>query len=269
MNNQQIFGLGQPADVSHVGGKAHALGKMLCAGFAVPSGFVISADVTTVMTPALSAEVFSAFDKLGAKFVAVRSSAVNEDSADAAWAGQLDTFLNCTRENLIQCVKDCWESINSARARSYADQKGIAASKVAVIIQVMVESEISGVAFSAHPVTSDTSQVVIEAGLGLGEAIVSGQITPDTYLVDKEKGILIEKHVAIQKMKLARGDAGTTVWLDLATKGAGQKLTDKQILELSKLTLNLEEFFQYPVDVEWALSNRKTYILQCRPITTL
>ena len=73
----------------------------------------------------------------------------------------------------------------------------------------------------------------------------------------------------IQKMKLARGDAGTTVWLDLATKGAGQKLTDKQILELSKLTLNLEEFFQYPVDVEWALSNRKTYILQCRPITTL
>ena len=269
MTNQQLFKLSESADVTHVGGKAYALGKMLRVGFIIPNGFVVSANSSNAMTPVLSDVILSAFDKLGTEFVAVRSSAVNEDGIDAAWAGQLDTFLNCTRENLIQSVKDCWESASNARAQSYAQQKGIEATKVAVMVQAMVESEVSGVSFSAHPVSGDTTQMVIEAGLGLGEAVVSGQITPDTYILDKKKEQLIEKHIALQKKKLARSDAGTTVWLDVGVEGSAPKLSDEQIIKLCKLTEKLEEFFGYPVDVEWALSNDTIYILQTRPITTL
>lgn len=219
MNNQHLFKLSESVDVAHAGGKAYALGKMIRAGFVTPNGFVISAKVCSAMTPTLKGIALNAFDNLDAKFVAVRSSAVNEDGIDAAWAGQLDTFLNCTKENVIQSVKDCWESVSSVRAQSYARQKGIEATKVAVIVQVMVESEVSGVAFSAHPISGDTSQIVIEAGLGLGEAVVSGQITPDMYIFDKKKEQLIEKHIAPQKKKLARNDTGTTAWLDVGVEG--------------------------------------------------
>jgi phosphoenolpyruvate synthase/pyruvate phosphate dikinase len=269
MNKQQVFKLSEHVNVTRVGGKAYALGKMLRAGFIIPDGYVISAEVFNGMTPALNDVVLSAFDKLGTEFVAVRSSAVNEDGIDAAWAGQLDTFLNCTRENLIQSVNAYRESASNARAQSYAHQKGIEATKVAVIVQAMVESEVSGVVFSAHPVSGDTTQMVIEAGLGLGEAVVSGQITPDTYILDKKKEKLIEKHVALQNKKLIRSDVGTTVWLDVGVEGAAQKLSDEQIINLCKVTEKIEKFFSYPVDVEWALSNGKMYILQSRPVTIL
>lgn len=269
MNKQQLFKLSELADITQVGGKAHSLGKMLRVGFTIPDGFVISANVSNSMTPALDDMILSHFDKLGAEFVAVRSSAVNEDGIDDAWAGQLDTFLNCKRENLIQSVEDCWASAGNARAQSYAQQKGIEATKVAVIVQAMIDSQVSGVIFSAHPVSGDTSQMVVEAGLGLGEAVVSGQITPDTYIFDRNKDRLIEKRIALQNKKLLRGDAERTVWLDVGAEGAAQKLSDEQIIKLCKITKKLEKFFCYPVDVEWALSNGCIYILQSRPITTL
>jgi pyruvate,water dikinase len=137
----------------------------------------------------IAGEITQEFHKLGAEFVAVRSSATAEDSSSAAWAGQLDSFLNTTEETLLQNVQKCWASIFTPRAIFYRFEKGLHDQKisVSVVIQKMVASEKSGIAFSVHPVTEDRNQLIIEAGFGLGEAIVSGQITPDSYVVEKEK----------------------------------------------------------------------------------
>ncbi len=269
MISKQSFSLAEANHLNLVGGKAYALGKMIRAGFNVPSGFVLSVSTFTNMTPALKRHLLSRFDELQMDFVAVRSSAVNEDGKDDAWAGQLDTLLNCNRNNLLISIEQCWESVDSIRAQSYAKQKAIHNTKVAVIVQEMIQSEISGVAFSVHPISNNNKQVVIEAGFGLGEAVVSGQVTPDTYIVDKKTGQSVEKYVSQQSKKLTRNDSGATVWEDIGTQGRNLKLTDEQIAELCNLTSELEAFFKYPVDVEWALSDGDIYILQCRPITTL
>lgn len=267
--SEQVFNITQADNVKLVGGKALSLGKMLRAGINVPSGFVLSAETFMSMTPKLEKLIIANFDKLQTGFVAVRSSAVNEDSLDHAWAGQLDTFLNCTRDDLLANIQACWASANSRRALSYARQNAIHGTKVAVIVQEMIQGDVSGIAFSAHPVSSNDAQVVIEAGFGLGEAIVSGQVTPDTYIVDKKTGELIEKNVSDQSKMLVRNAEGETTWKDLGARGTSQKLTDKQITELCKLTKQLEVFFKYPVDVEWTIRKDSVYILQSRPITTI
>src|SRR6185503_14024670 len=123
-------------------------------------------------------EIFSHFEDLGADFVAVRSSATAEDSSSAAWAGQLESYLNTTDEKLIENVQHCWASLFTPRAIFYRFEKGMQKThiSVAVVVQKMVDSEVSGIAFSVHPVTEDYNQLIIEAGFGLGEAIVSGQV---------------------------------------------------------------------------------------------
>ncbi|HHH12355.1 MAG TPA: hypothetical protein ENJ77_00575 [Candidatus Moranbacteria bacterium] len=133
-------------------------------------------------------EIKNAFRKLNTKYVAVRSSATAEDGADHAWAGQLSSFLNTTQEQLLNNIKECWASLYTPRAIFYRFEKGLhtAHISVAVVVQKMVESEKSGIAFSVHPVTEDPNQLIIEAGFGLGEAIVSGSVTPDSYVVSKK-----------------------------------------------------------------------------------
>jgi pyruvate,water dikinase len=248
---------------------------MVKAGFNVPEGFVVSSDAFMSMTPTLHDLVLSHFDELRTDFVAVRSSASNEDGKNAAWAGQLDTFLNTDRENLVHNVERCWESVNSLRAQAYAKQNLSQPGRVAVIVQKMVQSDVSGVAFSVHPISNDDTQIVIEAGFGLGEAIVSGQITPDTYTVNKKTGEVIEKLVAHQAKKLVQNASGKTIWKSMGVNGKDQKLSDAQIMKLSDIISRLELFFGYPVDVEWALcgdsgdSGDTLYVLQSRPITTL
>ena len=134
-------------------------------------------------------EVLSEFEKLGPEFVAVRSSATAEDSSSAAWAGQLDSFLNTTDKTIIENTQKCWASLFTSRAIFYRFEQGLKDSNVsvAVVVQKMINSETSGIAFSVHPVTEDPNQLIIEAGYGLGEAIVSGSVTPDSYVVAKEK----------------------------------------------------------------------------------
>jgi len=160
-------------------------------------------------------EIEKNFEKLGAEFVAVRSSATAEDSASAAWAGQLDSFLNTTKENLLKRVQDCWASLFTPRAIFYRFEKDLHKTKisVAVVVQKMVNSEKSGIAFSVHPVTEDYNQIIIEAGFGLGEAIVSGQITPDSYVVEKEPRRIIDVNVAEQERGLFRRNAVEEKWL--------------------------------------------------------
>jgi phosphoenolpyruvate synthase/pyruvate phosphate dikinase len=229
----------------------------------------------------ISNEIIKAHEQLGVKYVAVRSSATAEDSKDAAWAGQLDTFLNTDKDTLLENVKKCWASLFTPRAIFYGFEKGFHVDKddkkhkgkaisVAVVVQEMVESEQSGIVFSVHPVTQDHDQLIIEAGLGLGEAIVSGLITPDSYVVEKSTEQILDKNISTQERGLFRGEEGGTEWKDIPTsEGEKSVLSDKEVLELARMVVNIEKHYGFPVDVEWAKARGKFYITQSRPITTL
>jgi phosphoenolpyruvate synthase/pyruvate phosphate dikinase len=141
---------------------------------------------------------------------------------------------------------------------------------VAVVVQKMVQSEVSGIAFSVHPVTEDYNQLIIEAGFGLGEAIVSGQVTPDSFVVEKEPRRIIDKNISYQSRALWRAKEGGNEWRELSqTEGEKPALTDEQVLELTERVLGIEKHYGFPCDIEWAYEAGQFYITQSRPITTL
>lgn len=216
-------------------------------------------------------EIQNLFKELNTTYVAVRSSATAEDGRDHAWAGQLDSYLNTTEADLLEKVKHCWTSLFTPRAIFYRFEKGLHTTKisVAVVVQKMVDSETSGIAFSVHPVTEDRNQLIIEAGFGLGEAIVSGQITPDSYVVEKNPRRILDINVYEQEKGLYRKENGGNGWKDLGEKGKTQVLSKEQILELSNIILDIENHYGFPCDIEWAYEAGKFYIIQSRPITTL
>jgi phosphoenolpyruvate synthase/pyruvate phosphate dikinase len=224
------------------------------------------------MPDSIKEAVTRAHKELGAEFVAVRSSATAEDSSSAAWAGQLDSFLNTTGNRLLENLRKCWASLFTPRAIFYRFEKELHKQQisVAVVVQKMVQSEVSGIAFSVHPVTEDYNQLIIEAGIGLGEAVVSGQITPDSYVVDKRNWEAVDKNVSEQTRALYRSASGGNEWKELvAEQGNAQKLSDEEITELARLIVKIEQHYGFPVDVEWARENGALYITQSRPITTL
>ncbi|OGQ02340.1 MAG: hypothetical protein A3D19_05540 [Deltaproteobacteria bacterium RIFCSPHIGHO2_02_FULL_38_15] len=207
-----------------------------------------------VMPKDIKDEVQKFFKNLDSQYVAVRSSATAEDSASAAWAGQLESYLNTTEKNLLENVKKCWASLFTPRSIFYRFEKDLHKQKisVAVVVQMMIESEKSGIAFSVHPVTQDRNQVIIEAGFGLGEAIVSGQITPDSYVVKKQPRQIIDKNVQTQSRGLYRAEKGGNEWQDiLKEEGEKQVLSDEEILELSETILRIENHYGFPCDIEW------------------
>lgn len=217
-------------------------------------------------------EIKKEYKKLKTKFVAVRSSATAEDGAEHAWAGQLDSFLNTNEKNLLDNVKKCWASLFTPRAIFYRFEKNLHAQKisVAVVVQKMIASDVSGIAFSVHPVTEDYNQLIIEAGLGLGEAIVSGSITPDSYVVEKKPLKILDINISKQARGLFRKKESSNEWKDIPENtGAKQKLSNKQIIELSKLIIKIEKHYGFPCDIEWAMEDGKFYVVQSRPITTL
>ena len=219
----------------------------------------------------IESEILKSFDELKAEHVAVRSSATAEDSSSASWAGELETYLNTTREDLLETVKKCWSSLFTQRAIFYRIEKKMQNEDVAVaiVIQKMVESEISGVAFTVHPVTKDPNSMVIEAGWGLGEAIVGGQVTPDTYSIDKKNIKVVDIYQSEQEMMIVRDGNQTKEATVPAEKKDKQKLNEDQILELAEICLDIEKHYGKPQDIEWAFENNKFYIVQSRPITTL
>ena len=192
-------------DLSRVGGKGLNLGKLTRAGFRVPQGFCVTTDAylfsiqnlpeqnansikDLVLAPELIAEIRTAHEKLQTDTVAVRSSATAEDLADASFAGQQDTFLNVQSDELLDALKACWASLWSERAIAYREAQGIVNDglAMAVIIQEMCEADVSGVLFSVSPFNQSVS--VIESNWGLGESVVSGAITPDSFQVSRETG---------------------------------------------------------------------------------
>jgi len=218
-------------------------------------------------------EILEAFKRLNEKFVAVRSSATAEDSSIASWAGELESYLNVTKKNLVGKIKNCWSSLFTPRAIVYRYEKGLRKSKilVAVVVQKMVQSEISGICFTVHPVTKDKNQMVIEAGWGLGEAIVGGYITPDSYVVDKKKWKILDINISEQEKMIVRKKTGIgNMWIKVPNKlKTKQKLNNKQIIELAKICFLIEKHYKFPCDIEWAFEKGKFYIVQSRPITTL
>lgn len=217
-------------------------------------------------------EIHSGFDALGAQFVAVRSSATAEDASTASWAGELETYLNIQRDGLISAVKKCWSSLFTPRAIFYRFEKGMAHLdiSVAVVVQKMVQSEVSGVAFTVHPVTKDKNQLVIEAGWGLGEAVVGGLITPDNYVVDKAEELILDVTVNTQEKMIAKDKTGKTHGIPVpAEKREKQKLNGKTIMALSALFAKIEKHYGKPQDIEWAWEKGETFVVQTRPITTL
>ncbi len=216
-------------------------------------------------------EILKHFDELKAKHIAVRSSATAEDSTTASWAGELETYLNTPRDNLLETVKKCWSSLFTPRAIFYRIEKKMQDDDVAVavVVQKMVESEISGIAFTVHPVTKDSNSMVIEAGWGLGEAIVGGQVTPDTYTIDKKNMKVADVYQSEQEMMIIRDGNETKEAPVPSEKKSQQKLSEKQILELAEICLKIEKHYGKPQDIEWAFEDNKFYIVQSRPITTL
>lgn len=209
----------------------------------------------------------------GSLAVAVRSSATAEDLPTASFAGQQDTYLNVRGEDaLLEHVKSCWASLWTARATTYRARQGFDHNKVylAVVIQAMIPSEISGIMFTANPVDGDRTVAVINASWGLGEAIVSGLVTPDTITVHKGRNEIVSRRTANKDVTIAYAQAGGVVQLETPHEQRGiPALTDAQALELVQLGLLIERHYGAPQDIEWAYAQRRWYVLQVRPITTL
>jgi len=205
--------------------------------------------------------------------VAVRSSAVSEDSEGASFAGQQETFLNLRGiESVFQHVKACWASFFSPRAMFYRAQKGsLEDVGMAVVVQRMVNADKAGVAFTVDPVRQRHDQMMIEAVYGLGELIVSGLITPDNYLIDRDSGELLQEYVPVQEIALVCNEEGSgTRQVELPeAMGSERVLSTVEITRLREISLQLERLFGKPQDVEWAIEGEKLMLLQSRPITTL
>ena len=219
----------------------------------------------------IAEEIVKEFGKLKAEYVAVRSSATAEDSSVASWAGELESYLNTNSKNLLENVKKCWSSLFTPRAIFYRIEKGLDKRKVsvAVVVQKMIQSEISGITFTVHPVTEDRNQIVIEAGYGLGEAIVGGKVTPDTYIIDKKGMKFLDKNISSQSMMIVRNSNGIKEIKVAKNIEEKQKFPDKKIIELAKMCIGIEKHYKKPQDIEWAFEKGKIYIVQSRPITTL
>ncbi len=205
-------------------------------------------------------------------FVAVRSSATAEDLPDASFAGQQETYLNVKGEdNVVEMVRKCWSSLYTPRAIYYRVQQGFRHDEVsiAVVVQKMINSEKSGVMFTSHPVTGE-KQCIIEAAFGLGEAIVSGAVSPDTYIYDRIAKKIVDINVAEKKIMITRDENGNTVKVELPANKANERvLSDDEIKELVKFAELIENHYGNPQDVEWGIEKGKVYILQSRAITTI
>ncbi|KAF5074749.1 Phosphoenolpyruvate synthase [anaerobic digester metagenome] len=206
-------------------------------------------------------------------FVAIRSSATAEDLPEASFAGQQDTYLNVKGpEDLIKYVRKCWASLFGARAIFYREENNFDHSKVyiAVVVQEMVDAEKAGVMFTVHPSTGE-EKILIEGAWGLGEGVVSGTVTPDTYWVDKATGQLLQKQVSEKKtMFQKKSEDGQTVQIPVPDNLKNkQVLDDAELAQLVELGKKIQEHYQFPQDTEWAIENEKIYMLQSRPVTTL
>jgi len=204
--------------------------------------------------------------------VAVRSSATAEDLPDASFAGQLETYLNMRGgDAVLDAVQRCWASLWTGRAIGYRQRQGIRPedASIAVVVQRLVAAEAAGVAFTANPVTGARGEMMINAAWGLGEAVVSGQVTPDTIVINKQTGAIASQEIAskdVMTVRLVSGTRENPVPEDRRKQAA---LEPAQAAELTALGVKIEQLYGQPMDIEWALCDGRIYIVQARPVTAL
>jgi pyruvate, water dikinase len=278
-------------EVGRAGGKGASLARMRALGLPVPEGFVIPADMlaSVVDADALRAalpdharaqaivgaaevpvEIAEAYTALGDDPpVAVRSSACAEDSETASYAGQQETYLYVRgADTVLARVRDCWASFFSERAIFYREKKGsLDDLGMAVVVQRMVRSDVAGVLFTCDPVRGRRDRMVVEAVLGLGEAAVSGQVTPDHYIL-KRDGTVRKAQVAQQPFAVVPVEEGGVEERELGEEGGEQKLGEDHLRRLARIGDDLEQRLGGPQDIEWALEGGEIYVLQARPVTT-
>lgn len=282
-----IVWLEQPIcqEVQRVGGKVANLSR-LAADHRVPPGFCLTtaaygawAEAGSGDWPAeLVRELNASYAKMAEQCeaeslqVAVRSSAIDEDGQSASFAGQYETYLNIGRvEAVIDAVTRCWASTRSEQVLEYRRQNDLPVDNVqiAVLVQQMVPADIAGVAFSANPVNKNRDEVVINTSWGLGESVVSGTVSPDTYVVSKGDLQVLEREIA-EKEKMTVAHPEGTREVDVPRFMRSQStLDDVKAIEIAQLARVLEEQMGWPVDIECAYHGEILYLLQCRPITTL
>jgi rifampicin phosphotransferase len=231
------------------------------------------------MPPEIQTQVLDSYHRLSQELgeadlrVAVRSSATAEDLPTASFAGQQDTYLNIQRQAaLLEHVKRCWASLWTARAVTYRVKQGFDHSQVAlaVVVQAMINSEVAGILFTANPVTSNRDEAVVNASWGLGEAIVSGLVSPDTFIVRKRDGAILSRTIANKDLKIEYAAAGGTLERKVqASRRDVPALDDAQIGQLVSLCDRVEKHYGNPMDIEWGFARGQFYILQARAITTL
>ncbi|WP_427131908.1 PEP/pyruvate-binding domain-containing protein [Pseudarthrobacter sp. S9] len=290
------------ADLAAAGGKGANLGELVRAGFPVPEGFIVTTAAYTALledtglgatlaglveagagggairdafasvgVPAiLGSAITAAYRQLGGGPVAVRSSATAEDLPGAAFAGQQDTYLNVVGEDaLIRAVADCWASLWTDRAISYRERQAIRPDEVAiaVVVQNMVAADTAGVMFSANPVSGARNEILIDASTGLGEAVVSGLVTPEHYTLDA-RGRLKEWTPGGQEVVIRPATGGGTSET-AGTRSTEPMLTSGQIAQLAGIAHRAAAHFGRPQDLEWAVAGGTVHLLQARPMTAL
>jgi len=227
----------------------------------------------TDMPPAVRGEILAAYASLGDIFVAVRSSGTAEDLEGASFAGLHDTYLDIKgNDALIDAVKRCWASLWTARAVSYRKSQGFTLfPAIAIVVQTMVESEVSGVMFTGNPVNTATDQIMVNASWGLGEAVVSGIVTPDEYIVWHQNLKVLNRTLGGKKVEIVRDhEKGVGVLHRDVPEDRQQVFTlnDDQVAELAGIGLNIQKAYEdFPQDIEWGYADGQFYVLQARPIT--
>jgi phosphoenolpyruvate synthase/pyruvate phosphate dikinase len=262
------------SDIAACGGKGASLGELLRAGFRVPRGFVLTTAIDGSPATEYAGQILAAFDGLAADTVAVRSSATVEDSDTHSFAGLFQTYLNTPRSALIETIQSCLNSATSQRVRSYLSAKSLCSSvpTMAVVVQVMVDALVSGVTLTANPITGDRDELMIEAAWGLGEALVSGAITPDNYVVSKSPLRIMSKRLGAQRTMLRPATCGRLQERDVPEGIKGVlKLADSSVIELARLCIRVENHYRRPMDIEWGIerADGEPWLLQARPLTAL
>lgn len=279
---------------SVIGSKALNLVKLKQANWPVPNGFIILPNtfqqfvafnkislhdsnirhkiIEGKLTENIHSEIIDAFNLIKKNFnsVAVRSSSSAEDLDNASFAGQYETYLNVqTTEDLIQKIKLCWASIFSERVQSYLNTMAVDTNNLSmsIVIQGLLIPETSGVIFSQNPITDNLNECIINVSYGLGESIVSGMVTPDTFIVNKST-FEIGKQLGLKEIKMLASEEGISEVETTVTEKNSYCINDNVAQELANYTQKLESSFGYPVDIEFGIQQDEIYILQVRPITT-
>ena len=283
-----IVWLDEPAgqDVPSVGGKVANLSR-LAGAHRVPPGFCLTTAAFQQWSDGGDDDAFpadlrnqleQAYSEMGRRTdvdepsVAVRSSAIDEDGRFASFAGQYETFLNLVGDAAVaDAVLRCWQSTRSDRVAEYRERYGLdeVPCEMAVLVQQLVHEDSSAVIFSANPVTHNRDEVVVNASWGLGESIVGGTVSPDTFVIDKQSLSVTESNISEKDRMTVMTPAGTDEVAVPRFMRTQPTLSEEQLVEMARLAITLEEQMGWPVDMESAYQGDDLYLLQCRLITTL